>query len=181
MLFLPYQRAKVRISERKTKGKGVFLFVFPSESTFEVYLKGTNKRAKNQRKRSISFCLSAIVPLSISFETFIPEITLPFLRFWPITPLILCISEPADRYFNMARHVKMCCFPNETFCFHVRNKKFLMWNIVRNKQIISGLTCRVATGDLKLHHSVQVALVLCRQPTWCNKDTKSYAARQQDT
>lgn len=28
---------------------------------------------------------------------------------------------------------------------------------------------------------MQVALVLCRQPTWCNKDTKSYAARQQDT
>ena len=31
-----------------------------------------------------------------------------------------------EKYFNMARHVKMCCFPNETFCFHVRNKKFLM-------------------------------------------------------
>ena len=59
MLFLLYQSAKVRISERKTKGNAVFLFVFPSESTFEVYLKGTNKRAKNKWKRSISFCVKS--------------------------------------------------------------------------------------------------------------------------
>jgi hypothetical protein len=52
ILCLLKSAAKVRISERKAKEKPVFLFAFPSESTFGE-AKGENKRAKSKGKMII--------------------------------------------------------------------------------------------------------------------------------